>query len=170
LYSPRFRQINYALCVGTLTYLTYIVPIIPGDVVGETRDVNANLLSNVEVSLYEYEEGFYGDDVASPDYYIEVDQTGDYWLLGTKTGFFNINTSAMFVIPPLHIDMTTPELLAAGYVFDFEDDYGLVPRACTMSYALESVNLWKIGRAANPEWDLSEWKAMDVCSSWLYPS
>jgi len=138
--------------------------------VGETRDVNANLLSNVEVSLYEYEEGFYGDDVASPDYYIEVDQTGDYWLLGTKTGFFNINTSAMFVIPPLHIDMTTPELLAAGYVFDFEDDYGLVPRACTMSYALESVNLWKIGRAANPEWDLSEWKAMDVCSSWLYPS
>jgi hypothetical protein len=142
---------------------------------GEVRDVNGDLLSNVYVSLYEHGGGFYGSDVASPSYNIEVTETGDYWLLGTKTGFFDIDTSAMFVIPPLHIDLTTPELLAAGYVFDFEGDYGLVPRACGMSYALESVNHWLFvpadaSEVEHPEWRISSWKAMDSVHSWQYPS
>jgi len=147
----------------------YRYPVV-GHITGEVRDVNSNLLSNVEVSLYEYGNGLYGSDVASPDYCIEVNQTGQYWLLGTKADFYEIDTTDMLTIPPLHIDLTTPEKLAAGYVFDFEGDYGLVPRACIMSYVLKCVNLWKIGSSAHPEWNLSEWKAMDTANSWLYPS
>jgi len=151
---------------GSQIFLGEFVPIITG----ETRDVNSNLLSNVEVSLYEYGNGLYGGDMSSPDYCIVVNQTGDYWLLGTKAGFYDIDTADMVMIPPLHINLTTPELLAAGYTFDFEGNYGLVPRACGISYALKSVNLWLFPPTAHPEWGISEWKAMDAIHSWLFPS
>jgi len=143
-----------------------------GTVVGETRDVNANLLSGVEVSLYEYEEGFYGDDVASPDYYIEVDQCGYYWLLASLAEYYDINTTDDIMLPGIafDIDFTTYSKLAAGYPFDFEGNYGLVPRACELSYVLRSVNLWKVGYPGHPEWGIDEWKVGDVISTWLYPS
>ena len=74
------------------------------------------------------------------------------------------------MLPPLYINLTTPELLAPGYVFDFEGNYGLVPRACDMSYALKSVNLWLVPPVDHPEWGIDEWKAMDSIHSWQYPS
>jgi len=138
---------------------------------GEVRDVNAKKLSNVMVSLYKHGGQLCGSDMASSDYRIGVSRTGDYYLVGTNNDYYEINTvDAMVPIPPLHIDLTTPEKLAAGYVFDFEGNYGLIPRVPTMSYTLRSINLWKNPPSANPEWALDEWKAMDVCTAWLYPS
>ena len=159
---------NAAIFQNTIDY----GGVVNGTVVGETRDVNANLLSNVEVSLYEYEEGFYGDDVASPDYYIEVDQCGYYWLLASLAEYYDINTTDDIMLPGMafDIDLTTPVKLAAGYPFDFEGNYGFVPRACELSYVLRSVNLWKVGYPGHSEYNLTEWKVGDVINAWLYPS
>ena len=144
---------------------------VSGAVTGEVRDVNHNLLSDVEVSLYEYGGGFYGGDVASSEYSIEVDQTGDYWLLGTKTDFYEIDTADMPHTQQLHIDLTTQELLDAGYMFNFSGNYGLVPKACTIQYAMKSINLWVCAEMLpNPEWGLSLWKAMESIHSWQSPN
>jgi hypothetical protein len=161
---------------GSQIFLGESAPIITGDITGETRDVNSNLLSNVEVSLY----GLYGGDMSSPDYCIVVNQTGEYWLSGSKYGYFDLLTKDLPPAPrnpyhPDYINLTTPGLLAAGYILDFEGDYGLVPKACTMSYAMKSVNHWLFvpidGSAVpHPEWQLSGWKAMESVHSWQYPS
>jgi len=57
---------------------------------------------------------------------------------------------------------------------DFEGNYGLVPKACTMSYAMESVNHWlfvpiDVSLASHSEWQLSNWKAMESVHSWQFP-
>jgi len=157
-----------------VTYETCGPPTVTGNVTGEVRDVNANLLSNVEVSLYEHGGGLYASDVASSEYSIEIDQPGEYWLSASKSGFATVKTNNL---PPYrnpyhpdYIDFTTPELLAAGYILDFEGDYGLAPRACTMSYAMESVSHWLFIPTGHPEWQLSGWKAMESVHSWQYPS
>ncbi len=149
-----------------------MVVTVPGDLVGETRDVNANELPDVDVRLYLVGPGYLRSDISTPDYINTANVTGMYWLVGNLTRFYELDISDGVMLPgaDFTIDLTTPALLAAGYTFDFEGDYGLIPRACTMSYALKSINLWKIGCAANPEYDLDEWKAMDVCTAWLYPS
>jgi hypothetical protein len=146
-----------------------VVVTVPGDIVGETRSVNANELSDVTVTLYKDSSGI-ASDISTPNYSIGVNETGEYWLLATKDGFYEINMTNMLVLPDLYINLTTPELLAAGYTFDFEGNYGLIPTNCAMSYALKSVNLWLSPPADHPEWGIDEWKAMDVCTAWLYPS
>ena len=148
-------------------------------VVGEVRDVNTNLLSGVEVALYEHGGGFYDSDVASSDYSIEVDQLGEYWLRASASGNFTLDTNKM-PLPrnpyyPDYIGLTTPELLTTGYNLDFEGDYGLVPRACNMSYAMTSVNHWIYtpideDKNPHPEWQLSSWKAMEPVHSWQFPA
>ena len=157
----------------------YRNPNVEGAVTGEVRDVNGDLLSNVVVSLSEHGGGFYDSDVASPNYSIEVDQTGEYWLSASKSGFATVKTNNL---PPYrnpyhpdYIDFTTPGLLAAGYNLDFEGDYGLVPRACNMSYAMESINHWLFtpfdaSEVEHPEWQPSNWKAAQSVHSWQYPS
>jgi hypothetical protein len=184
-YSPEVRQINYALCVGNLTWLTYIVAItVPGDIVGEVRDVNSNLLSNVYVSLYEYGGSFYGSDVASPDYCIEVTETGEYWLLATKYCYYPVDTRPQVdggdmptlrnPFYPDYIDWSTPGLLALGNVTNFVGDYGLVCKAASLSYAMESVNHYLFiplddGGTPQPDWRISNWKAMQSVASWQFP-
>jgi len=154
---------------------------VPGKVWGETRDVNGDVLTSTMVILYE-EVAVYEDDDSStaPDalYCNDVDDTGLYWQSASKYCYFPRNTSDM---PgsrnPWHednIDFSTVALLAAGYNMDFEGDYGLVPRACTMSYAMESVNHWLFVPAddmavPHPEWQLSNWKAMESVHSWQFP-
>ncbi len=144
----------------------------PGDIVGVTREVNTKELPDVDVRLLLVGPGYLRSDISTPDYINTANITGTYWLVANKTRYYDINTTDDIQLPgcDFDIDLTTPVKLAAGYEFDFEGNYGLVPRACTMSYALKGVNLWKIGCAAHPEYNLSEWKAMDVCSAWLYPS
>jgi len=144
----------------------------PGDLVGETREVNSAPLADVDVQLYLVGPGYLWSDISTPLYVDTAWVTGTYWLVAEKTRWYDINVTDAVMLPgkAFTIGLTTPALLAAGNVFDFEGDYGLIPRAPTMAYALRSVNLWKFHPAANPEWGLSDWKAMDVCNAWLYPS
>jgi len=155
-----------------------VVVTVGGGIVGETRDVNANELSDVTVTLYEDASGI-TSDTSTPNYTIMVNATGDYWLSGSKYVYFDIFTNDLPPTPrnpyhPDYINLTTPELLAAGYTLDFEGDYGLVPRCCTMSYAMASVNHWLFvpvdgSLVPHPEWQLSNWKAMESVHSWQFP-
>jgi len=155
---------------------------VPGKVRGETRDVNADLLTSTMVILYEEVAVDEDDDSSTaPDalYCNDVDDTGLYWQSASKYCYFTLDTNAM---PgsrnPWHednIDFSTVALLAAGYNMDFEGDYGLVPKACTMSYAMESVNHWLFVPTdamlvPHPEWKLSNWKAMESVHSWQFPA
>ena len=155
---------------------------VPGTVCGETRDVNADLLTSTMVRLYE-EVMVYEDDDSStaPDalYCNDVDDTGLYWQSASKYCYFTLDTNAMPLSRnPWHadnIDFSTVALLAVGYTMDFEGDYGLVPRACTMSYAMESVNHWlfvpiDLSLTPHSEWQLSSWKAMESVHSWQFPA
>jgi len=155
-----------------------VVVTVGGDIMGETRDVNADVLSNVNVTLYEG-ASVITSDTSTPNYTMTVNATGDYWLHSGKDSYFDILTNDM---PPTsrnpyhpdYINLTTPELLAAGYTLDFEGDYGLVPIACTMSYAMESVNHWLYtpideDKNPHPEWQLSNWKAVNSVHSWQFP-
>jgi hypothetical protein len=153
----------------------------PGDIVGETRDVNANELSGVTITLYQDASGI-TSDASTPNYTVTVNTTGEYWLSGSRDTYFTLDTNAMpmprNVYHPDYIDLTTLELLGAGYNLDFEGDYGLVPMNCTMSYAMTSVNHWlytpiewidKDTYLNHTEWQLSNWKAMESIHSWQFP-
>ena len=141
---------------------------------GETREVNSAELPDVDVRLFRVtgSPSPLRSDISTPLYVNTAYVTGTYWMTANLSRWYELDITDGVMLPgaDFTIDLSTPALLAAGNTFDFEGDYGLIPRACTMSYALKCVNLWKMGSAANPEWDLSEWKAMDVCTSWLYPS
>ena len=152
-----------------------------GDIVGETRDVNANELSGVTITLYK-DASEITSDTSTPNYTITVNTTGDYWLSGNKYMHFTLDTNAMpmprNVYHPDYINLTTLELLGAGYNLDFEGDYGLVPKNCTMSYAMTSVNHWLYTPIEwidgdtyvnRTEWQLSNWKAMESIHSWQFP-
>jgi hypothetical protein len=161
----------YTNCIGC-DYQVVVTQ--PGDLVGETREVNSAELPDVEVRLFRVAgtPSPLRSDISTPLYVNTAYVGGEYWMTANLTRWYELDISDGAMLPGANftIDLSTPALLVAGLTFDFEGDYGLIPRACTMSYALGSINLWKIGRAANSEWDLSEWKAMDVCNSWLYPS
>jgi hypothetical protein len=149
-----------------------MIVIVPGDMWGETRDVNAAELADVDVQLHLAGPGYLRSDISTPDYVLTACVTGEYWLVVNRTRYHQINASNHGDVPGLEftIDLSTPALLAAGYIFDFEGNYGLVPKACDLSYVLRSVNLWKEGYPGHSEYNLSEWKVGDVINSWLYPS
>jgi internalin A len=158
---------------------------VPGKVWGETRDVNADLLTTTLVVLHEQpleisDEPEDSDSSTAPDalYKDDADDTGLYWQQASKYCYFPLDTNAMpGTRNPWHddyINFTDTTLLAAGYNMDFEGDYGLVPKACTMGYAMKSVNHWLFvptdGMSVpHPEWQLSNWKAMESVHSWQFP-
>jgi hypothetical protein len=158
---------------------------VPGKVVGETRDVNAALLTTTLVVLSEepaeaLDEPEDSDSSTAPNALYEVwaDDTGQYWMEASKYCYFALDTNDM---PPTrnvwhedYIDFGNTAKLYAGYILDFEGDYGLVPKACTMSYAMKSVNHWlfvpiDVSETPHPEWQLNSWKAMESVHSWQFP-
>jgi len=147
---------------------------VPGYVVGETRDVNTNPLPDTTVTL---ERGVTatGSDESTPDYSIICMNTGTYWLQASKDGYYTLASDEIGGHAlhnrnyPQNITWTTPELLAAGNVTEFEGDYGLTPQSCTMSYAMKSVNLYLFWPTSNPEWGLNVWKAQRSVQSWQNP-
>jgi hypothetical protein len=154
---------------------------VPGKVVGETRDVNADLLTTTLVVLSEnppeaLDEPEDSDSSTAPAalYKLDVDDTGQYWMEASKYCYFALDTDAMPITRnpayPDYIDFGTTAKLAAGWTQDFEGDYGLVPKACTMSYAMKSVNHWLFPPTGHPEWQLSDWKAMESVHSWQFPT
>jgi parallel beta-helix repeat protein len=159
---------------------------VPGKVWGETRDVNADLLTTTLVVLYEQppeigDEPEDSDSSTAPDaiYSDDVDDTGQYWMEASKYCYFTLVTKNVTQVGhhppyPQFIDFGNTAKLYAGYNLDFEGDYGLVPKACNMSYAMESVNHWLFVptdalAVPHPEWQLSNWKAMESVHSWQFP-
>jgi hypothetical protein len=157
---------------------------VPSDIVGETRDVNANVLPDVTVTVFEKPVSVDGVDVSTElgAYDIEVRTTGLYWERAQKWCYKTLDMNAMpdgapgsrNPYYPLYINFTTPELLAAGFTMDFEGDYGLVPKACDVTYAMESINkcnfVPKDEYGVNhTEWRLTSWKAMESVDSWTHP-
>ena len=157
-----------------------VVVTVPGDIVGETRDVNANELSAVIVTLCKNASEI-TSDASTPNYTITVNTTGVYWLCGSKNGYITLDTKWVAnstVHPgtpgwnplyPQYINLTTLELLPVECDFEFVGDYGLVPTNCTLAYAMKSVNLWLFWPKAHPERGLSGWKAMQSIYSWQLP-
>lgn len=135
-------------------------------IVGEIRDVNANPLSDVNVRIYKkgslLPAATYNSD---PTYNMRVNDTGLFWMRAGKNTYYTLYTDDMTMLPPYYIN-----LLGDRYVFDFEGNYGLVPKACTMSYAQNSINRWIFGAWYPAEYRLDEWKAMDTIHSWQFPS
>jgi len=155
-----------------------VVVTVPGGIGGETRDVNANQLSDVIVTLCKNDSEI-TSDASTPNYTVTVNATGEYWLRGSKDGYFTLDTKRVAnstIHPgwnppyPQFINLPTLELLTEGYNFDFEGDFGLVPTNCTVAYAMRSVNLWLFRPANNTEWGLSVWKASQSVMSWQNPS
>jgi len=162
---------------------------VPGCVVGETRDVNGDMLmiplDTVTVDLWEDLPTDVWEDQDSSTIVGNVTQyqncandTGMYYQTASHYCYYPVNSSAMPGTRnpnyPLLINWSTPELLAAGFTMDFVGDYGLVCKAATMSYAMESVNHWlytpvdKYG-TPQPDWQLSSWKVSQVVHSWQFP-
>jgi len=166
---------------------------VPGYATGETRDVNANLLPDTTVVLRN--SAWVGSDESTPDYSIECRNTGVYWLRAIKDAYYTLDTDEIGNHPvhnanhTEYIDWSTPELLANSYHavdgmnvtdLDFEGDYGLVPKSCNMSYAMQSVNLYVFPPApvydihngvvtAIDSFGLSVWKATRPVMSWQNP-
>ena len=158
-------------------------------VVGETRDVNGDVLHTVLVTLYEIPAVWEDEDASSivgdeARYQNCPDDTGYYWQKATRYGYHPVDTRPRVDggdMPPFrnpsypdYIDLSTPELLFAGNVTNFVGDYGLVCKTVSMSYAIESVNHWLFTPVENgtpqPDWKLSNWKAMQSVHFWQFPT
>jgi len=167
---------------------------VPGCEVGETRDVNGDVLDTVMVNLYEDDDVWEDNDSSSlvvvGNYTIAMyedcaDDTGTYYKIASKYCHYSVDTRpqgdggdmpvSRNPAYPDYIDWSTPEKLAAGNVLNFVGDYGLVCKAASMSYAMESVNhmlfvpLGDDGITPEPDWQLSNWKAMQSVHSWQFP-
>jgi hypothetical protein len=167
---------------------------VPGCETGETRDVNGDVLDTVMVDLYEDDDVWEDNDSSSlvvvgnctmAMYEDCADDTGMYYKTANKYCYYEVNTRPEGDggdMPPVrnpaypdYVDWSTPEKLAAGNVLNFVGDYGLVCKAASMSYAMESVNHWLFtpygcdGVTPEPDYRLSDWKAMESVHSWQFP-
>lgn len=127
-------------------------------VVGVTREVNCALLPGVTVTLFQgdVEVGSAVSD-GNGDYRLIAPAIGEYTLVASKAEFRD-ETQTIEVLGP------GPEFTV---VCDFAREYGLIPNAPDMWYALDCQNLWQY--PPNEECALDMWTALDVMNAWQYP-
>jgi len=132
----------------------YDVPAGSTPVTGITRDVNGDILPGVSVTL----DGI-GPVLSNQDgeYEIMATSTGSHTLVAHKDGFRDrtqtINVAGLGE--------------AYAVTCNFQGNYGLIPNAPNMWYALDCVNRWLY--PPNPDIGLTMWTALDVVNAWLYP-
>jgi len=139
--------------VGHLSLFTiYSTDFTP--VTGITRAVNGDILAGVTITL---------DGIAT----VVSNQYGQYEIMATATGSHTVDA---------HKDGfkdRTRTINIAGLGTDyaatcnFQGNYGLVPKAPDMWYALNCVNRWLY--PPDPDTGLDMWTALDVVNAWLYP-
>jgi len=120
-------------------------------VFGVTREVNCDILSDVEIWL----DGT-GPVLSSVNgtYEIIAPESGTYNISATKEGFRDtIRTEYIEGPDPVNVN--------------YQAGYGLIPCNPDIWYALECVNLWKY--PPGTECDLSMSNALAVINAWLYP-
>ena len=121
---------------------------------GIIREVNGNILSGAGITM----------DGAS---LVLSNQSGQYNTLAASTG----NKNVLAYKDGFRNRTRTVNIagLGEGYAVtcDFQGQYGLIPNAPDMWYALDCVNLWLY--PPNPYIGLDMWTALDVVNAWLYP-
>jgi hypothetical protein len=123
-------------------------------VTGVTRQVNGDILPGVTVTL---------DGIAT----VVSDQCGQYEIMATATGSHTVAVHKDgFKDRTRTINIAG---LGTGYAVtcNFQGNYGLVPKAPDMWYALNCVNRWLY--PPNQDTGLDMWTALDVVNAWLYP-
>ena len=123
-------------------------------VIGITREVKGNILPGVSITL----------DGTGP---VVSDQNGQYEIMATTTGNYTVVAHKDgFRDRTRTINIAG---LGTGYAVtcNFQGQYGLIPKAPDIWYALDCVNRWLY--PPNPETGLDIWTALDVVNAWLYP-
>ncbi len=128
-------------------------------VVGVTREVNCAILPGVSVKLYQGDVEV-GSTVSGGNgsYQLIAPAIGEYTVVASKAGEYRDETRTIQVTG-----------LGPAYtvVCDFARQYGLIPNAPDMWYALDCVDLWQYPPSAECELDM--WTALDVVDAWQYP-
>jgi hypothetical protein len=123
-------------------------------VTGITREVNGNFLPLVSITL----------DGIGP---VVSDQAGQFQIMATGTGNHTVVAHKDGFRDRTQIVNIAG--LGPGYAVtcNFQGQYGLIPNAPDMWYALDCVNLWLY--PPNPDTGLDIWTALDVINAWQYP-
>jgi hypothetical protein len=123
-------------------------------VVGVTREVICDLLPGVNIMLDSI-----GPEISDGDglYQIMATETGDYDVVASKDGFRDRTKT-------ITVEGQGP---AFTVTCNFSGQYGLIPNAPDIWYALDCVNLWLY--PPSPECALDIWTALDVVNAWQYP-
>jgi hypothetical protein len=123
----------------------------PIQVFGVTREVNCNILPDVEIWL----------DDTGPVY---SDGNGTYELYAPESGNYTISASKeVFRNRDRIMYIEEPDPVTC----DFQGLYGIIPDAPDIWYALECINLWLY--PPNQECALDIWAALEVINAWQYP-
>ena len=123
-------------------------------ITGITREVNCNILPGVSITI----------DGIGP---VASDQNGQFQIMATATGNYTVTAHECgFRDRTQTVNIAG---LGPGYAVtcNFQGNYGLIPNAPDMWYALDCVNLWLY--PPNPDIGLDMWTALDVVNAWLYP-
>jgi len=152
--DPRYfggKKVNWGLNCNKV-WLTYISP---PKIVGETHEVNCDVLPGVTITLYKDSvEKWSTTSDNYGDYEIIAPELGDYTVEASKDGFRDESRV---------ITVTDSQ---AVYERDFIGDYGLIPNAPTTPYVVRCIHSW-----LHPELGcvLSTSKVVAVINAWLYP-
>jgi hypothetical protein len=123
----------------------------PVQVFGVTREVNCNILPDVEIWIA-------GTGPVLSDgngtYEIYAPESGNYTISASKE-VFRDRTRAMYMEGP------------GPVTCDFQGLYGIIPDAPDIWYTLECINLWLY--PPNTECALDIWTALEVVNAWQYP-
>jgi len=139
--------------VEVLTYGQQISIVTSTPVTGITREVNGDILPGVSITL---------DGIAT----VVSDQYGQYEIIVTGSG-----SHTLVAHKDGFRDRTqTIDIQELGQDFavtcNFKQQYGLIPCAPDIWYALQCINLWLY---PTPECGLDMWTALAVINAWLYP-
>ena len=122
-------------------------------VTGITREINGDVLSGVAITL----DGI-GPVVSDQDGQFQITDIaiGNHTVVAHKDGFRD-RTRTVNIAPGSGSTVTC----------SFQGQYGLIPNAPEMWYALDCINLWLY--PPNPDTSLDIWTALAVINAWLYP-
>ena len=95
------------------------------------------------------------------------DQSGHYEIMATATGSKNVIARKDGFKDRTQIINIAGLGEAYAVTCNFQGQYGLIPKAPDILYALDCVNLWLY--PPNPDIGLDMWTALDVINASLYP-
>jgi hypothetical protein len=123
-------------------------------VTGITREVNGDTLPGVSITL----------DGTAP---VVSDQSGHYEIMATATRSHTVVAHKDGFRDRAPIVNIAGLGQSCAVTCNFQGQYGLIPDAPDIWYALDCLNLWL--HPPNPDTGLDILTALDVINAWLYP-